>query len=133
MLNCTARRQVEVIIYDFFDLWSDPTSFLKANDDDVSELISSLGFRNRRTKQLKSMTYDFIHTEWIHVTQLRGVGRYASRAWEMFCLGKIGNNPPGDHALDHYWNWVKERYEKRKERIDYSSTETTEERDETYT
>lgn len=107
MLNCTSRKQVEKIIPEFFQRWSDPSSFLAANVDEVSDLISPLGFRNRRTQRLFEMTKAYVDKSWSHVSELPGIGEYASRMWEIFFENNIGNEPPKDGALVLYWSWRK--------------------------
>jgi methyl-CpG-binding domain protein 4 len=107
MLNCTSRKQIEKVIPDFFKKWPDPESFLLAKQEEVSGLISSLGFQNRRTKRLFEMTRAYVDRNWSHASELPGIGEYASRAWEIFFQGKIGENPPNDGALVLYWKWRK--------------------------
>lgn len=108
MLNCTARKQVEKVIPTFFKKWPNPLSFLSASQDDVADLISPLGFRNRRTQRLFEMTEAYSKREWKHVSELPGIGEYASRAWEIFFENKLGDEPPNDGALVLYWKWRKQ-------------------------
>lgn len=107
MLNCTSRKQVEKVIPEFFQRWSNPNSFLVASPDEVSDLISSLGFKNRRTQRLFEMTKAYVERSWAHVSELPGVGEYASRMWEIFFENKLGDEPPNDGALVLYWSWRK--------------------------
>jgi methyl-CpG-binding domain protein 4 len=107
MLNCTSRKQIEKVIPDFFKKWPDPESFLLAKQEEVTGLISNLGFQNRRTKRLFEMTRTYVDKNWSHVSELPGIGEYASRAWEIFFQGKIGEDPPNDGALVLYWKWRK--------------------------
>lgn len=107
MLNCTARRQVEKVLPEFFRRWGSPSTFLSAEKSEVSELISSLGFKNRRTDRLFEMTRAYEGREWSHVSKLPGVGEYAARMWEIFFCGKLGDDPPNDGALVLYWKWRK--------------------------
>ena len=65
-----------------------------------------MGFANRRTKNLKAMTSRYLTGPWEDVRELPGIGEYAARAWEIFCLGIIGDHPPKDHALVQYWHWL---------------------------
>lgn len=106
MLNCTSRKQVEKVIVEFFRRWPGPESFLTASDVDVAALCKPLGFSNRRTKNLKAMSTRFVKGDWTGVRELPGIGEYAARAYEIFCLGKLGEMCPNDHALVEYWNWT---------------------------
>lgn len=105
MLNCTSRKQVEKVLPDFKRRWPTPQKFLNARDEDVVEVCRSLGFANRRTKNLKRMTQRFLAAPWSDPRELPGVGEYAARAYEIFCEGKLGTIAPEDHALTKYWRW----------------------------
>ena len=107
MLNCTTRKQVEKVLPDFFAKWPNPQALLSATEEEVSESISTLGFQNRRTKRLFEMTGSYVQKNWTHVSELPGIGDYASRAWEIFFKNKLGNHPPVDGALVVYWKWRK--------------------------
>lgn len=107
LLNCTSRKQVEKVVPVFFSMWPNPDVFLKASFESVSELISSLGFKNRRTKNLFDMTRAYATKSWLHVSELPGIGEYASRAWEIFFMNRLGDEAPSDGALTLYWKWRK--------------------------
>ena len=109
MLNCTSRKQVEKVLPEFRRQWSTPQAFMSASPEEVIALCRPLGFANRRTVNLKKMTQHFLAAPWEDARELPGIGEYAARAWEIFCLGKIGNEVPKDHALVQYYVWVKEQ------------------------
>ena len=111
MLNCTSRKQVEKVLPRFMKNWPTTALFLKANKEDVVALCRSLGFANRRTENLFKMTEAYVANNWTHARELPGIGKYAARAWEIFCRGELGIEPPADHALVRYWEYVKS-YEK---------------------
>lgn len=105
LLNQTTRKQVEKILPNFIDKWPDPQSFLSCDINDLKNMIKPLGLYERRSKTLLNMTKKYLHGSWSHAKELPGVGQYGSRAWEIFCLGKLGDTPPNDHALVKYWNY----------------------------
>jgi hypothetical protein len=107
LLNCTSRKQVEGVLPEFTKRWPTPEEFSRADRDEVRSLIAPLGFKDRRTDNLIRMTEDFLSGSWEHARQLHGVGDYAARCWEIFCLGEIGDEPPKDHALTRYWAWCR--------------------------
>ena len=107
MLNCTTRKQIEKVLPIFFSRWPNPNSFLQATKEDVSQLIAPLGFQNRRTERLFEMSAAYIVNGWKHVSELPGIGDYASRAWEIFFKNDLGKYPPTDGALVLYWKWRK--------------------------
>lgn len=109
LLNQTRRKQVEKILPDFMKRWPTPEAFLQASFDDVATLCRSLGFANRRTKNLFNMTQKYVNGSWNNVRELDGVGEYCARSYEIFCLGMLGSEKPKDHALEKYWLWRQKR------------------------
>lgn len=109
MLNCTARRQVEGVLPKFIAKWPGPEAFVVADPDEVVETCRTLGFANRRTKNMLAMTRAYLTNEWKHASELPGIGVYGSRCWEMLCLGIIGEQEPSDGALRMYWKWAVKR------------------------
>jgi len=101
----TNRKQIERVLPEFFKRWSSATTFNDADEDEVKDLISPLGFKNRRTKNLCNMTTTYLEAKWKHARELPGIGEYGARAWEIFCRGVIGSEAPSDHALTYYWYW----------------------------
>ena len=107
MLNCTSRKQVEKVLPTFFNKWPTADRLVSAETSDILEVISSLGFKNRRAQALLKMSDAYLNDEWKDPRELPGIGEYAARAWEIFCQNKIGNDPPNDGALVLYWKWRK--------------------------
>ena len=107
MLNCTTRKQLEKVYPTFFSLWPDPKTFLNCDSNKLKEVIRPLGFANRRSSNLLRMTRDYLEKDWNHASELHGIGEYASRAWEIFCAGCVGDETPRDHALVRYYYWRK--------------------------
>lgn len=108
MLNCTSRKQVEKVLPTFFNKWSTAKDLIDADQDEIAETISPLGFKNRRTKNLLSMSKAYLDQSWQDPRDLPGIGEYAARAWEIFFDNKLGEEPPVDGALVLYWNWRKQ-------------------------
>lgn len=108
MLNCTSRKQVEGVLPEFISRWPTPQRFLTSDRYSVVELCKPLGFANRRTDNLLKMTRRFVSNDWTHARELPGIGEYAARAWEMFCMGELGDEPPRDGALTVYYGWLKQ-------------------------
>lgn len=107
MLNCTSRKQVERVLPEFRRRWPTAQDFMRADLNDVAVLCRSLGFANRRSIALKKMTERYLAGPWQHARELPGVGEYGARAWEIFCLGELGDTVPKDHALVRYFEWRK--------------------------
>lgn len=53
------------------------------------------------------MSKAYLTGNWEHASELPGVGDYAARMWEIFFLGRMGDEPPKDGALKLYWYWMK--------------------------
>lgn len=105
MLNMTSWKQVDQVRHTFFELWPDPESFLKSDDDVVKELIRPLGFYNKRCKQWKRFTYEWLYADWNSPKELHGVGKYAMDSWQIFQNANI-DIPVEDKALVKYINWA---------------------------
>ena len=108
MLNCTSRKQVERVLPGFLRRWPDAAALLLAEAADVTGLCRSLGFANRRTANLKRMAAAYAAGEWKHARELPGIGEYGARAHEIFCEGRLGEEPPKDHALVLYHAWARQ-------------------------
>jgi methyl-CpG-binding domain protein 4 len=111
MLNQTTRKQVDKVIWKFFDRWPNPHSLLTANFQDVSDMLRPLGFYNRRPKAMKKFTEEYLGKEWNEPIELYGVGKYANDAWRIFCKGDWKLVDPQDHALNRYHSWLQEMNE----------------------
>lgn len=109
MLNCTSRKQVEQVLPAFIQTWPEPTTFLAAETSEVERLVKPLGFASRRTKNIFRMTSTYVEGKWSHASELPGIGKYGARAWEIFCVGTLGDDDPNDHALTRYWEWARKR------------------------
>lgn len=108
LLNRTTRKQVEKVLPEFIQRWPTPSAFIThARRAQVMTLIGPLGFVSRRTDNLMKMSHYYLCGSWEHVQELPGIGAYATRAWEIFCRGELGIEPPKDHALVQYFNWAK--------------------------
>lgn len=105
MLNCTSRKQVQRVIPYFQENVDTPNKFLLHPEDEMKHIIKPLGFCNRRYDRLKSLAEAYIIPGWTHASQLPGIGEYASRAWELFCVDTVGSEPPVDGSLVKYWRW----------------------------
>ena len=109
MLNCTTRKQVEKVLPAFFEKWPTAEATQNADKDEMADLISVLGFKNRRTDRLIKLAEAYLKKDWTHIRELPGIGEYASRMWEMFFLDVLGDDQPSDGALTLYWRWRKQK------------------------
>jgi methyl-CpG-binding domain protein 4 len=107
MLNCTSRKQVENVLPEFIRRWPTVSDVCKADIVEVSDVIKSLGFANRRSNNIKSCAAAFCSTTWTDIRQLPGCGEYAGRCHDIFFKGELSETEPDDGALKLYWRWYK--------------------------
>jgi methyl-CpG-binding domain protein 4 len=106
-LNQTSRIQVDVIRDKFFCMWPTPYDAAKADPIEMSEVIKSLGFKNKRTDTIIKMSQGFIKDNWVEPKELYGIGQYGQDSWDIFVKGNIDIKNPSDHVLKKYINWAK--------------------------
>ena len=106
LLNLTSRKQVDKIIDHLFSEYPEPNSMSAADEDDLKEIIQSLGLANKRAKTLKRFSEEYISKKWETPKELYGCGKYADDAWRIFCRGDWKDVEPNDHALNKYHDWM---------------------------
>ena len=108
MLNQTGRRPVKSVFPVFMDRWPSPIEFLLAGEDEVRDVIWSLGMYRLRFQRLKRMTSDFLTWNGQDARKLYGIGKYGSDSYEIF----FNNNytvEPTDRELRRYLNSIEQR------------------------
>lgn len=103
-LNCTSRRQVDLIREEFFTKWPTPQSISKLDLEEIQETIKSLGFKNRRANTIIKFSHAFINQDWKNPIELPGIGRYGQDSYDIF-INNIHINNPSDHVLQKYVEW----------------------------
>ena len=102
MLNQTGRKPVKTVFPVFMSKWSTPDKFIAtAHEDEVREVIWSLGMSNIRTKRLLNMTRDFLTWDGKDATILYGIGKYGSDSYEIFFKNNYTVDPT-DKELKRY-------------------------------
>ena len=112
MLNQTTRKQVDKVIWDFFDKWPKPDAFLTSSHEEISSILRPLGFYNRRPRAMRRFTEEYLRLSWSEPIELYGIGKYANDAWRIFCKGDWQSVVPEDHALNKYHTYLRELHEK---------------------
>tara|TARA_B100000214_G_C23948642_1_gene619255 strand:+ start:469 stop:897 length:429 start_codon:yes stop_codon:yes gene_type:complete len=106
--NLTKRVQAEPYFWKCIDLWPDPESMSKANPAEIESIIKPLGLSQRRSKALVKMSTDYLQKDWKNQPDvLYGIGKYASDAYRIFCVGEWQSVEPRDHALNDYHDFLK--------------------------
>ena len=108
LLNLTTRKQVEKIIDSLFHKYPGPVSMATAKDDELRDIIKTLGLANKRVKTLKRFSHEYLAKDWQMPIELYGCGKYANDAWRIFFRGDWRKVEPNDHALNDYHGWLKE-------------------------
>ena len=103
MLNQTNNKQVRQVIYDFFEKYPNPQSITESSIPDITNRLRPLGFYNRRAKTILKFSHEYINKQFEHISELYGIGKYASDSYEIFIKG---NNKvdPTDKILCRYLN-----------------------------
>ncbi len=101
MLNQTGRGPVKTVLPTFLDQWPDPYRFIRATEDEVREVIWSLGMYRLRFQRLKRMTADYLTWDGEDATMLYGIGKYGSDSYEIFFKQNY-NVDPKDKELKRY-------------------------------
>jgi methyl-CpG-binding domain protein 4 len=106
MLNCTSRKQVDQVRDEFFIKYPEPSDASCADSEKMAELISILGFKNKRTNTIKRFSNDWVNLEWSEPNELYGIGKYGQDSWEIFQKGNLAVTPT-DGVLNTYLDWAK--------------------------
>jgi len=105
--NLTKRVDAEPYMWKFFKLFPTPDAASTADPDKIAEMIQPLGLSQRRSKALVKMSNDYLWKEWRDRPEiLYGIGKYASDAYRIFCLGEWKDVSPKDGALVNYHNFL---------------------------
>ena len=101
MLNQTGRKPVKNILPLFLSKWPTPYNFTNfADEQDVKDVIWSLGMMNVRYTRLKRMTQDYLTWDMKDATMLYGIGQYGSESYRIFF--KNERFEPKDKELRRY-------------------------------
>ena len=84
MLNQTGRKPVKQVLPLFLDKWPTPYEFTFALEQEVKDVIWSLGMMNVRYTRLKRMTQDYLTWDRKDATMLYGIGEYGSESYRIF-------------------------------------------------
>ena len=109
LLNKTSAKQVWRIVPSLFEKYKDSTDFLKADADEVKEIIRPLGFKNVRYDRLRKMSED-IENGWKFTAREktpRGIGKYGMDSYILFVSNYLIDDVL-DKELLHYVQWAKE-------------------------
>jgi endonuclease III len=101
MLNQTGRKPVKTVLPEFLDRWPTPELFLQASEQEVREVIQSLGMVNVRSQRIRRMTEDFLTWNGTDATMLYGIGKYGSDSYEIFFKHNYSVDPT-DKELQRY-------------------------------
>ena len=100
MLNQTGRKPVKQVLPLFLSKWPTPHEFTFALEQEVKEIIWSLGMMNVRYTRLRRMTQDYLTWDRKDATLLYGIGQYGSESYRIFF--KNERFEPKDKELRRY-------------------------------
>ena len=84
MLNQTGRKPVKQVLPLFLSKWNTPALFTFATEQEVKDVIWSLGMMNVRYTRLRRMTQDYLTWDRKDATILYGIGEYGSESYRIF-------------------------------------------------
>jgi len=84
MLNQTGRKPVKQVLPLFLSKWPTPYEFTFSLEQEVKDVIWSLGMMNVRYTRLKRMTQDYLTWDMKDATMLYGIGEYGSQSYRIF-------------------------------------------------
>jgi len=106
--NLTKRVQAEPYMWKFFDKYPDARHAALSDPRKIQKMIQPLGLSERRSMALFKMSNDYLKKDWRDKPEiLYGIGKYASDAYRIFCLGDWKSVEPKDGALINYHNFLK--------------------------
>ena len=100
MLNQTGRKPVKQVLPLFLSKWPTPYEFTFALEQEVKDVIWSLGMMNVRYTRLRRMTQDYLTWDRKDATLLYGIGQYGSESYRIFF--KNERFEPKDKELRKY-------------------------------
>ena len=100
MLNQTGRKPVKQVLPLFLSKWPRPREFFLATEQQVKDVIWSLGMVNVRYNRILRMTRDYLTWDGEDATMLFGIGQYGSESYRIFF--KNERFEPKDKELRRY-------------------------------
>ena len=100
MLNQTGRKPVKQVLPLFLSKWPRPREFFLATEQQVKDVIWSLGMVNVRYNRILRMTRDYLTWDGNDATMLYGIGQYGSESYRIFF--KNERFEPKDKELRKY-------------------------------
>ena len=100
LLNLTNRKQVDTIRKQLFDKYKTPEDMMKADHEELANILKPLGLYNRRANSLRKMSEGYING-FKSVDELYGIGQYAKDSWDIFQNSNL-NIKPEDKVLQEY-------------------------------
>jgi endonuclease III len=103
MLNQTGRKPVKQVLPLFLSKWPRPREFFLATEQQVKDVIWSLGMVNVRYNRILRMTRDYLTWDGNDATMLYGIGQYGSESYRIFF--KNERFEPKDKELRRYLDY----------------------------
>lgn len=100
MLNQTGRKPVKQVLPLFLSKWPRPREFFLASEQQIKDVIWSLGMVNVRYNRILRMTRDYLTWDGKDATILYGIGEYGSQSYRIFF--KNERFEPKDKELRKY-------------------------------
>jgi hypothetical protein len=91
----------------FFHLLPTPSAVLDAPDELITDLIHPLGLQPVRLRAVRSISRDFLATDWEDPTAFYGCGKFVADSYRIFCRGDVsGAGGSAGGAAGGVGGWV---------------------------
>ena len=107
LLNKTSAVQVRQVVFRLFQLYPTPERLIEASTSELETLLQPLGLFRKRAVAIQRFSKEYIEKDWKDPKELYGIGKYASDAYAIFCLGEWETTQPEDKDLKLYLEFVR--------------------------
>eukprot|EP00890_Picochlorum_soloecismus_P002802 jgi/Picsp_1/3522/NSC_06360-R1_methyl- binding domain protein 4 len=98
---------VRQVVYGLFQLYPTPEKLMEASTSELETLLQPLGLFRKRAIAIQRFSKEYLEKDWKDPNELYGIGKYASDAYAIFCLGKWNEVQPEDKDLKLYLEFVR--------------------------
>ena len=90
----------------FLETWATPSAVLDAEEGALEAAIRPCGLQANRVAALKTMSLDFLATDWAEPSEFKGCGKFTADSFRIFCRGHRDGGAVEDATLKRYLTWV---------------------------
>lgn len=88
------------VVWSLFELIPTPEAAVAVDTSLIADIIKPLGLQNKRAQGIRKFSSRFLDGDWLHVTSLPGIGKYAWVTLRMFYFQELLNLLCSEYALN---------------------------------